>query len=116
MYSPSGPRRAQSQAELQAAALRKRSKAMRFRIHFICGLVVGALIGFYIWTELPSPDIPEGFEPNIAERFFMAMDSGVGVGIMIVGGALIGGLLAGMRHDDFWTGLMTHIKRQAGRD
>jgi hypothetical protein len=116
MSGPSRQQAKQSQADLQMAALRKRRKATRFRIHLICGVIVGAIIGFYIWTELPSPSIPAGFKPNVVERFFMAMDSGVGVAIMVVGTALVGGLLAGSRYDNFWTDLMTYIKREVGRD
>jgi hypothetical protein len=115
MFDPLRQEMEQTPAEAQSEALRRRHKAMRFRIHFACGALVGAIAGFYFWTELPSPSIPEGFEPNPVERLFMALDSRTGVLVMVAGTALIGALLAAVKNDHFWMPLLERLKREGER-
>src|SRR5688572_22895060 len=88
----------QTSAEREMEALRKRNRATRFRVHFVCGVFVGAISGFFVWAKMVSHSVSIGVAP--LEQWMKASNSPIG-GIVVVGGiALIGGLLAAAKDDD----------------
>ena len=60
-----------------------------FCVHFVCGALVGGVIGLRCWM-----------------RSDWALSTSATPGVLIVSGcALLGGLLAGLGKDDFWNGV-----------
>ena len=60
-----------------------------FWVHFVFGLIVGGLIGLYIWGR-SDWRLSTSFIPGLC---------------FIGGGSLIGGVVAGFCQEEFWEGL-----------
>ena len=68
---------------------RPKFDCLGFWVHFAFGLIVGALIGLYVWAR-SDWRLSTSFLPGLC---------------FIGGGGLIGGLLAGLGQQEFWSDL-----------